>query len=145
MGISEICFEIKGARGPNITQVVKPVSKYKKQASSAFQLPLRRETIKRLIGVSFCAGIRLFTLDPGRELPDTWTAWGRNVLGATDLGADYIEYEDAAARAYRAAYIVEAGWRLVCTLQTARTCPIAVSCATSSDSKSWRRFTGWRF
>jgi hypothetical protein len=42
---------MKGARGPNITQVVKPVSKYKKQASSAFQLPLRSETIKRLIGL----------------------------------------------------------------------------------------------
>jgi hypothetical protein len=47
--VSVICFEMKGARGPNITQVVKPVSKYKKQASSAFQLPLRSETIKRLI------------------------------------------------------------------------------------------------
>src|ERR1700737_2340878 len=65
MGVSEICFEMKGARGPNITHVVKPVSKYKKQASSAFQLPLRSETIKPLIGVSFCAGIRLLTVDPG--------------------------------------------------------------------------------
>jgi hypothetical protein len=51
MGVREICFEMKGASGPNITQVVKPVSKYKKQASSAFQLPLRRETIKRLMGL----------------------------------------------------------------------------------------------
>src|SRR5579859_3980675 len=41
-----------GVRGPNMTQVVKPVSKYRKQASNAFQLPLRRETIKRLIGYS---------------------------------------------------------------------------------------------
>src|SRR3979409_2223007 len=64
MGVSVICFEIKGARGPNITQVVKPVSKYKKQASSAFQLPLRRETIKRLIGVS-SAGVRPLIVDPG--------------------------------------------------------------------------------
>src|SRR5579862_1554830 len=63
MGVSEICFEMKGARGPNITQVVKPVSKYKKHASNAFQLPLRSETIKRLIGVSYCAGDPLLTLD----------------------------------------------------------------------------------
>jgi hypothetical protein len=52
MGVREICFEINGASGPNMTQVVKPVSKYRKQASSAFQLPLRREEIKRLIGIS---------------------------------------------------------------------------------------------
>ena len=43
----------------------------------------------------------------GRELPKSWTVWGRNVLGATDSGADYIEYEDASARSYRAAYIVD--------------------------------------
>jgi len=43
----------------------------------------------------------------GRERPGTWTAWGRNMLGATQTDADYIEYEDASARAYRAAYIVD--------------------------------------
>jgi hypothetical protein len=34
---------MNGASGPNMTQVVKPVSKYKKQASNAFQLPLFNE------------------------------------------------------------------------------------------------------
>src|SRR5882757_2772067 len=34
---------MKGASGPNMTQVVKPVSKYKKQANNAFQLPLFNE------------------------------------------------------------------------------------------------------
>jgi assimilatory nitrate reductase catalytic subunit len=43
----------------------------------------------------------------GRELPETWTAWGRNMLEANAPGADYIEYEDASARTYRAAYIVD--------------------------------------
>src|SRR5262249_40085806 len=33
--------------------------------------------------------------------------WGRQLLGAEDLKADYIEYEDAPARIYRAAYIVD--------------------------------------
>src|ERR1700710_1425491 len=54
MGVREICLEMKGASGPNITQVVNPVSKYRKQASKAFQLPLRSDTIKRLIGLSLC-------------------------------------------------------------------------------------------
>src|SRR5690242_2518793 len=40
---------MKGARGPNITQVVKPVSKYRKHASNAFQFPLRNEAIKCFI------------------------------------------------------------------------------------------------
>jgi hypothetical protein len=52
MGVSEICLEMNGASGPNITQVVKPVSKYRKQASNAFQFPLRSETINWLIGFS---------------------------------------------------------------------------------------------
>src|SRR5690242_7123636 len=47
---------MKGASGPNITQVVKPVSKYRKQASSAFQLPLRKDAIKRLITKSPVCG-----------------------------------------------------------------------------------------
>src|SRR5262249_32287717 len=49
IGVRAICLEMKGASGPNITQVVKPVSKYRKQANSAFQLPLRKDAIKRLI------------------------------------------------------------------------------------------------
>jgi hypothetical protein len=36
---------MNGARGPNMTHVVKPVSKYKKQAMSVFQLPLFKESI----------------------------------------------------------------------------------------------------
>src|SRR3981081_2123578 len=40
---------MKGASGPNITQVVNPVSKYRKHASSAFQLPLFKEPIKCFI------------------------------------------------------------------------------------------------
>src|SRR5215472_14898688 len=42
-GESVSCFEMNGASGPNITQVVKPVSKYRKHANRAFQLPLRNE------------------------------------------------------------------------------------------------------
>src|SRR6266404_392575 len=34
-----------GASGPNITQAVNPVSKYKKHASNAFQFPLRSDAI----------------------------------------------------------------------------------------------------
>src|SRR5689334_10573827 len=45
VGLRVSCLEMKGARGPNITQVVKPVSKYRKQATRAFQLPLFRESI----------------------------------------------------------------------------------------------------
>src|ERR1700735_546567 len=45
VGVSVSCLEMKGASGPNITQVVKPVSKYRKHASSAFQLPLFNESI----------------------------------------------------------------------------------------------------
>ncbi len=40
VGDSAICLEINGANGPNITHTVKPVSKYRKQAINAFQLPL---------------------------------------------------------------------------------------------------------
>jgi assimilatory nitrate reductase catalytic subunit len=43
----------------------------------------------------------------GRKSPGSWTDWGRNLLGAADPNADYIEYEDAAARTYRAAYMVD--------------------------------------
>src|SRR6185312_7434376 len=43
---SEICLEMKGASGPNMTQTVNPVSKYRKQASSAFQLPLLSDAIR---------------------------------------------------------------------------------------------------
>ena len=43
----------------------------------------------------------------GRELPDAWTVWARNLLGATDRNADFLEYEDSSARMYRAAYIVD--------------------------------------
>ena len=46
VGVSVSCFEMKGARGPNMTQVVKPVSKYRKQASNAFQLPLRSDATR---------------------------------------------------------------------------------------------------
>src|ERR1700744_1874391 len=48
-GESASCLEMNGASGPNITHVVKPVSKYRKQASSAFQLPLLRESINCFI------------------------------------------------------------------------------------------------
>src|ERR1700676_1421785 len=34
-----------GASGPNITHAVNPVSKYRKHASKAFQLPLRNDSI----------------------------------------------------------------------------------------------------
>ena len=40
---------MNGASGPNITHAVKPVSKYRKQASRAFQLPVRKEAIKYFI------------------------------------------------------------------------------------------------
>ncbi len=43
----------------------------------------------------------------GREVPRSWAAWGRNVLGAREWNADYIEYEDASAGVYRAAFIVD--------------------------------------
>jgi assimilatory nitrate reductase catalytic subunit len=43
----------------------------------------------------------------GREVPEAWTAWGRSILGATALDADYLEYEDATAGVYRAAHIVD--------------------------------------
>src|SRR5262249_38288326 len=43
----------------------------------------------------------------GRQLPEAWGAWGRHILGALDHDADYVEYEDASARTYRAAYIVD--------------------------------------
>jgi assimilatory nitrate reductase catalytic subunit len=43
----------------------------------------------------------------GRGLPEAWTAWGRNLLGALDPNADYIEYEDPSAQSYRAAYIAD--------------------------------------
>src|SRR6266702_2012898 len=49
VGESVSCLEMKGASGPNITQVVNPVSKYRKHASSAFQLPLFKEPIKCFI------------------------------------------------------------------------------------------------
>jgi len=38
-------LETYGASGPNITQAVNPVSKYKKHASKAFQFPLRNDAI----------------------------------------------------------------------------------------------------
>jgi len=45
----------------------------------------------------------------GRERPESWTAWGRSILGARhdDPNADYQDYEDSAAGMYRAAYIVD--------------------------------------
>jgi assimilatory nitrate reductase catalytic subunit len=43
----------------------------------------------------------------GRRRPVAWTDWGRKLLGAPDQHADYIEYEDASAGVYRAAYIVD--------------------------------------
>jgi assimilatory nitrate reductase catalytic subunit len=43
----------------------------------------------------------------GREVPTSWSRWGREVLGAGDASADYVEYEDASAGMYRAAFIVE--------------------------------------
>jgi assimilatory nitrate reductase catalytic subunit len=44
----------------------------------------------------------------GRDLPLSWSEWGRGMLGAADEpDTDYIEYEDSDARAYRAAYIVD--------------------------------------
>ncbi len=42
----------------------------------------------------------------GRRLHESWTEWARTLLGAVEKDADYIEYEDDAARTYRAAYIV---------------------------------------
>jgi assimilatory nitrate reductase catalytic subunit len=43
----------------------------------------------------------------GREVPATWTAWGRKLLGATTDAAEFLEYEDPAAGVYRAAYVVD--------------------------------------
>ena len=42
-GDSVSCLEMNGASGPNIIHAVKPVSKYRKHANRAFQLPLRNE------------------------------------------------------------------------------------------------------
>ncbi len=49
VGLSEICLEMNGASGPNITQTVNPVSKYRKQAMRAFQLPLLSAVISCFI------------------------------------------------------------------------------------------------
>jgi assimilatory nitrate reductase catalytic subunit len=43
----------------------------------------------------------------GREVPASWTAWGRKLLGANAAGDDFVEYEDPTAGVYRAAYVVD--------------------------------------
>jgi assimilatory nitrate reductase catalytic subunit len=43
----------------------------------------------------------------GRHVPDDWATWARALLGAREPDADYLDYIDAAAGAYRAAHIVE--------------------------------------
>jgi hypothetical protein len=45
VGDSDSSFEMYGASGPNMTQAVKPVSKYRKHASNAFQFPLLSDSI----------------------------------------------------------------------------------------------------
>jgi assimilatory nitrate reductase catalytic subunit len=42
----------------------------------------------------------------GREVPRDWTTWMRQRLGATQPGADYLDYQDAAAGTHRAAHLV---------------------------------------
>jgi hypothetical protein len=46
-------LEMYGARGPNMTHAVNPVSKYKKHASNAFQLPLLNDAMTCFI-VDLC-------------------------------------------------------------------------------------------
>jgi len=43
----------------------------------------------------------------GRALPHDWPVWMRERLGATSADADYLDYQDAAAGIYRAAYLVD--------------------------------------
>jgi hypothetical protein len=47
--VSVSCLEMNGASGPNITHTVKPVSKYRKHANSAFQFPDFNDSITFLI------------------------------------------------------------------------------------------------
>ena len=42
----------------------------------------------------------------GRAVPRDWPVWLRQRLGATQLSADYLDYQDAAAGIYRAAHLV---------------------------------------
>jgi assimilatory nitrate reductase catalytic subunit len=44
----------------------------------------------------------------GRGVPVDWSAWARTLLGLCDGGADFVEYSDAGAGTYRAAFF-EAG------------------------------------
>jgi assimilatory nitrate reductase catalytic subunit len=43
----------------------------------------------------------------GRRVPADWSRWTRELLGAADPGADYLDYQDAAAGVYRAAHLVD--------------------------------------
>ena len=42
----------------------------------------------------------------GRQMPSDWMAWMRQRLGATAADADYLDYGDATAGSYRAAYLL---------------------------------------
>ena len=64
------------------------------------------------------AGRNVVDDDPRREAifamssraarcPRDWAAWMRDRLGATAADADYLDYQDAAAGVYRAAYLVD--------------------------------------
>jgi assimilatory nitrate reductase catalytic subunit len=43
----------------------------------------------------------------GRSMPEDWSAWARQLLGAERTDADYLDYHDQATGAYRGAYVVE--------------------------------------
>jgi assimilatory nitrate reductase catalytic subunit len=43
----------------------------------------------------------------GRSVPKSWSTWGRELLGAREADADYIEFEDPDTRSYRSAYMVD--------------------------------------
>jgi assimilatory nitrate reductase catalytic subunit len=51
------------------------------------------------------AGVTRYEI-AGRGVPADWTVWARSLLG-TDSTADFIEYRDVAAGAYRAAFLVD--------------------------------------
>src|SRR5690348_8059037 len=81
VGVRVSCLEMKGARGPNMTQVVKPVSKYRKQAIRAFQLPLFRESINSFM-TSFLGGaLQIKTPPTLRMLGHEWS-WRRCLWGS---------------------------------------------------------------
>jgi assimilatory nitrate reductase catalytic subunit len=43
----------------------------------------------------------------GRNVPEDWPAWARELLGATSLEADYLDYHDVAVGIYRGVHVVD--------------------------------------